>query len=149
MRTALWTLLVVALALGAFWLVDPLGWRAGSSEGPPLESGETPPVDPALADRLRLPHGTVTFRIRTPDGIVPLGMEVGYRKDNGETRWLYANEEGVRTLTDVPLGKLVCVARGPGYPEVEQVCHVAAGVPASVILAFPGPDSPDSPDPGG
>ena len=79
--------------------------------------------------------GTLMVRVTAPDGSVPPGAEVGYAW-RGQTRWLYAGEDGRRAFADAPLGRLMVVARAEGYEEARTPRELLAGVPSEVHLVI-------------
>ena len=134
-------ILLLALLVGVGWLLHEPAPAAPTTEdepGPQPEAHRPPetPEEQALADRLRLEHGLLTIRVQNAEGKPPYGSEIGYRRLDGGTRWLYAGDSGVRTIEDAPLGPLTCVAKAPGMQENEQRCVVIQGVRCEVLITL-------------
>lgn len=102
---------------------------------PPMMPGGpmTPEEAERMRARLRLATGTLTVRVRTPDGQVPLSAEVGWEV-LGERRWFLATDAGARTLTQIPLGPVKALARAKGFQVHMQPVQVEAGIPAEVTI---------------
>lgn len=118
--------------------------RAGEApEAPAPLPPSTVEGDPGAPAWMKLRYGTLTFRLRAPDGSVPPGAQVGYETPRGP-RLYYVNPEGVRTLTDVPLGELTLVAQAPGFEPLKRAARLEAGVTEEVLMVLtPAPLGPN------
>jgi hypothetical protein len=107
-------LLALLLAGGLWWLLTggPSS-GGGRPSGPSLSEAEKDDPDVLYLTR---GSGAVTLWVKTQDGGVPLGAEVGLRH-RGKTVWLYADHRGRRLFTGAPLGRVQAVAKAPGYRE--------------------------------
>lgn len=119
-----WLLVVLALAM-----TGAVAWLLFSDPAPPPRVALREPRDddPTRKPWMGLKSGTLTVRVRTPDGRPPPGAQVGYEAGR-EPRLYYTTDEGVRTLGDVPLGDLTVVVVAPGYETVRRRTRVEAGV---------------------
>jgi hypothetical protein len=127
-----WVWLVVGLALGVtLWLLV----RGATPEREPLV-GDAPPTvaeeDPAWA---RLRSGSLELHVRTPTGQVPTGAQVGFETARG-TKLYYVDEDGKRTLADVPLGDVIVIAKAPDYETLRRPTRVEPGVPGELRLVL-------------
>lgn len=118
--------------------------RAGEApEGPSALPPSSVEGDPGAPAWMRLRYGTLTFRLRAPDGSVPPGAQVGYQTPRGP-RLYYVDPQGVRTLTDAPLGELTLVAQAPGYEPLQRVTRLEAGVTEEALVVLtPAPLGPN------
>lgn len=140
-------LLVVLLAAvllgGTIWLLAGPG--ATPTSRPRLtDEGGDPDAPPELRHRV----GTLLFRVRAPDGSVPAGAEVGYETP-AQPRYYYVDAAtGTRTLSDVPLGEVMLLARAPGYQPVRRPSRITGGLLEEVLIHLvPAPLGPNGPNP--
>lgn len=128
LRWLIW--LALGVALGALtWLL-----LANRPAGGPLAPEPEPSAaeDPAWT---RLKSGTLALSVHGSDGVVPPGAQVGFETLRGP-RLYYVDAQGLRTLTDVPLGDVVIVAEAPGYERIRRPTRVEAGVPGELRLVL-------------
>lgn len=134
-----WSLVVIALAMaaGVAWLLfgEPL-------QRPRVALSEARDGDPTLKPWMGLKSGTLTVRVRTPDGRPPPGAQIGYEAGR-EPRLYYTTDDGSRTLGDVPLGDLTVVVVAPGYETVRRRTRVEAGVTEELtVILTPAHEAP-------
>ena len=118
-----WLTVVMALALaaGCVWLLF------GSRDVPSrVELGENQD-DPTRKPWMSLKSGTLTVRVRAPDGSAPAFAQVGYDTTR-EPRLYYTDAQGLKTLGDVPLGDLTVVVQAPGFNTERRRTRIEAGV---------------------
>ncbi len=129
--TASLTLGVVGLALGGtLWLL----FGEGKAPPEPLRHDEVEPA-PDVPAWMKLKSGTLTIGVRGSDGLVPTGAQVGFETLRGP-RLYYVDPDGLRTLTDVPLGDVVIVAEAPGFERLTRPTRVEAGVPGELKIVL-------------
>jgi len=130
-RTAWLTLGVLSVALGGtLWLL----FGQGKAPPEPLRHDEIE-VAPDVPAWMRLKNGTLTIGVRGSDGHVPTGAQVGFETLRGP-RLYYVDPEGLRTLTDVPLGDVVVVAEAPGFERLKRQTRVEPGVPGELKIVL-------------
>src|SRR5262245_7717538 len=100
--------MALGLAAGCVWLLF------GNREPPSRVELEQSRDDPTRKPWMSLKSGTLTVRVRTPDGSTPAFAQVGYDTTR-EPRLYYTDALGVKTLGDVPLGELTVVVQAPGF----------------------------------
>jgi hypothetical protein len=123
--------LALGITLGALAWLMLANRPARESLGP--EPAEAPAAeDPAWT---RIKSGTLTLSVHGTDGVVPPGAQVGFETLRGP-RLYYVDPQGLRTLTDVPLGDVVVVAEAPGYERVRRPTRVEPGVPGELRLVL-------------
>src|SRR5688572_4486007 len=89
---------------------------------------------------LKHKYGTLTVRVQGPGGgRVPLA-EVGYERPP-KTMLYGTQDDGTRTLNDVPLGEITVVVQAPGFQTVRRPVRIEAGVPEELtVILTPLPD---------
>lgn len=136
MRGGALFLMAMLGALVVWWLVHA-GDASKGREPVPLGSDEAD-----LPPGMVVKTGTLTYRVRAPDGSVPPGALVGYETGRGP-RLVPVNPEGVRTLTDVPLGNLMLLAQAPGYDLLRRSARIEPGITEELVLVLtPAPLGP-------
>lgn len=121
-------LLAVAMAGLSFWLLS------GPREAPQVaDVGSGTAED--LPPHLTLKFGTLTVRVRGPDGrAVPLA-QVGYERQ-GKALLYGVTDDGSRTLTDVPLGEMTVLVEAPGYQPARRPTRIEAGLPEEITVVL-------------
>ena len=134
-----WLLVVVAVGLvaGVGWLLfgEPSG-RTRVALSDPRDN------DPTLKPWMALKSGTLTVRVKGPDGTGFVGAQVGYDTPR-DPRLYYTDDDGVRTLAGVPLGDLTVVVQAPGYETVRRRTRVEPGVTEEItVILSPAREGP-------
>jgi hypothetical protein len=125
------------IALVAILLAGGLWWLLAGSASDDSPSGSGPSAEELSPELRYLTRGTevVTLWVKTPDGKVPPGAELGLRY-KGKTHWLYADDHGRRLFTGAPIGTLEAVARAPGYEETVEKVTIEAGFSGDRVLVI-------------
>lgn len=127
-RLLLALLVILAFAL-VFWMLR----GDGPTAEPPTPKPPAAEPEEALLPQLRTT--SLTIRVRTPDGQVPPGAEVGYMEGK-HARVLYVEEDGSRTFAAAPAGEIEIVARAAGYEEARALRVLTGGVVEEVTLVM-------------
>jgi hypothetical protein len=125
-----WLLMLLAVGMAgvSIWLLF------GQREKPRGTSIGTETTE-ELPAYLKLKRGTLTVRVRGPDGKPPPLAEVGYEA-HPKPLFYGTLDDGSRTLNDVPLGEITVLVQAPGFEPTRRRTRVEAGVTEemSVIL---------------
>lgn len=104
--------------------------------------------DPEAPASLRHRAGTLTFRVRAPDGSVPPGAQVGYETPKGARLYYVDAATGTRTLSDAPLGEVMLLAQAPGFALIRRPTRITGGLTEELLFNLvPTPLGPTGPSP--